>query len=274
MHFAKIYHNAPLGVGKNELFWCTMDEYHRFVELLLESRHAVALTGAGISVESGIPDFRGSNGVWSKYDPFEYGHIDSFRSDPGKVWNMLLDMSSLVESVSPNDAHYALGELEKLGRLKMVITQNVDSLHQLGGSKNVVEFHGNFRGMHCNDCHKPYKPAEVSLEKLPPLCACGGAIRPDVVLFGEGIPDEAYSLAFDAAAACDLMIVAGTSASVAPASDLPWVARRRGARIVEINIEPSELPRGITELHITAPAGAAFRTIMKIIHSRHTEGEN
>ena len=176
-----------------------MDKYFRFAELLLESRYAVALTGAGISVESGIPDFRGKDGVWARYDPFEYGHIDSFRSDPVKVWNMLMEMSTLVEGVSPNDAHYALGELERLGVLKMVITQNVDSLHQKGGALNVVEFHGSFRGMHCDHCRRPYLPSEVSLVELPPLCGCGGPIRPDVVLFGEGIPDEAYSLAFDAA---------------------------------------------------------------------------
>ena len=141
---------------------------------------------------------------------------------------MLIEMNGLVESVTPNDAHYALGELERLGVLKMVITQNVDSLHQKGGTSNVVEFHGNFRGMHCNHCRRPYSPSEISLVELPPRCACGGPIRPDVVLFGEGIPDEAYSLAFDAAAQCDLMIVVGTSASVAPASDLPRVAGRRG----------------------------------------------
>lgn len=250
-----------------------MDKYHTFAKLLLASRYAVALTGAGISVESGIPDFRGSDGLWSKYDPFEYGHIDSFRADPGRVWNMLSEMSALVRSVSPNDAHYALGELERLGVLKAVITQNVDSLHQRGGSSNVVEFHGNFRGMHCNDCQRHYIPSEALLAELPPVCACGGPIRPDVVLFGEGIPDEAYSLAFEAATKCDLMVVVGTSASVAPASDLPRVARRRGARIVEINPEASELPRDIAELHIMEPAGAAFRNILKIAKSMH-EGKN
>ena len=110
-----------------------MDKYHRFSKLLLQSRYAIALTGAGISVESGIPDFRGKNGFWTKYDPFEYGHIDSFRANPAKVWKMLMEMGALVESVNPNEAHLALGELEKLGIIKMVITQNVDSLHQRGG---------------------------------------------------------------------------------------------------------------------------------------------
>ncbi|MDR3553555.1 MAG: NAD-dependent deacylase [Syntrophobacteraceae bacterium] len=251
-----------------------MDKYHKFAELLLGSRYAVALTGAGISVESGIPDFRSDEGVWARYDPLEYGHIDSFQADPAKVWNLLKEMDAMVESVGPNDAHYALGELEKLGVLKMVITQNVDSLHQKGGANNVVEFHGSFRTMHCNDCLKSFHRREVSLVELPPRCTCGGPIRPDVVLFGEGIPDEAYSRAFDGASRCDLMVVVGTSASVAPASDLPLIARRRGARIVEINPEASELPRSVTEMHIMAPAGAAFRNIMKIVKSMQTEGKN
>jgi len=251
-----------------------MDIYHRFSKLLLESRFAVALTGAGISVESGIPDFRGKNGVWTKYDPFEYGHIDSFRADPGKVWKMLMEMGALVESVNPNEAHLALGELEKMGIIKMVITQNVDSLHQRGGSSNVVEFHGNFRRMHCDNCLRPYLRADVSLVSLPPLCSCGGPIRPDIILFGEGIPPEAYSSAFDAAEKCDLMLVVGTSASVAPASQLPLIAKRKGAHIVEINPVASQLSKRITELHIMEPAAAAFRNIMKIVKSTDAKDTN
>ena len=251
-----------------------MDIYNRFSKLLLESRYAIALTGAGISVESGIPDFRGKDGVWTRYDPFEYGHIDSFRANPAKVWKMLREMDTLVESVNPNDAHLALGELEKLGIIKMVITQNVDSLHQRGGSSSVVEFHGSFRTLHCDDCRRPYIRADISLESLPPLCACGGPIRPDVILFGEGIPPGAYSTSFDAAERCDLMLVVGTSASVAPASQLPLIAKRRGARILEINPVASELSGHITELHIMESASAAFRNIMKTVRSTNVEGIN
>ena len=249
-----------------------MDKYQRFSNLLLQSRYAVALTGAGISVESGIPDFRGKNGFWTKYDPFEYGHIDSFRANPAKVWKMLMEMGALVEGVSPNEAHLALGELEKLGIIKMVITQNVDSLHQRGGSSNVVEFHGNFRTMHCDNCQKPFARADISLVRLPPLCSCGGPIRPDVVLFGEEIPPEAYSIAFDAAEKCDLMVIVGTSATVAPASHLPLIAKRRGAHVLEINPVASEVSGQITELHITECAAVAFRNIMKIVRSMH-EGD-
>jgi len=249
-----------------------MDKYHKFSKLLLQSRYAIALTGAGISVESGIPDFRGVNGFWTKYDPFEYGHIDSFRANPAKVWKMLMQMGALVEGVNPNDAHLALGDLEKLGIIKMVITQNVDSLHQRGGSSNVVEFHGNFRRMHCDNCQKSFLRADISLVSLPPLCSCGGPIRPDIILFGEAIPAEAYSRAFDAAEKCDLMLVVGTSAKVAPASQLPLIAKRRGAHVLEINPVASELSEWITELHVMESAASALRNIMKIVRSMH-EGD-
>ncbi len=251
-----------------------MDKYQRFSKHLLQSRYAIALTGAGISVESGIPDFRSKNGFWTKYDPFEYGHIDSFRANPAKVWKMLVEMGALVEGVNPNEAHLALGELEKLGIIKMVITQNVDSLHQRGGSSNVVEFHGSFRRMHCDNCQKPFLRADISLVRLPPLCSCGGPIRPDIILFGEGIPAEAYSRAFDAAEKCDLMVVVGTSARVAPASLLPLLAKSRGAHVLEINPVASELSDQITELHIMASAAAALRDIMKIVRSMHAGDTN
>ncbi len=251
-----------------------MDKYERFSKLLVQSRYAIALTGAGISVESGIPDFRGKDGLWTKYDLFEYGHIDSFRANPGKVWKMLMQMDALVEGVNPNVAHLALGDLEKLGIIKMVITQNVDSLHQRGGSSNVVEFHGSFRTMRCDNCHKSFLREDVSLVSLPPLCSCGGPIRPDVVLFGEAIPPEAYSQAFDAAEKCDLMLVVGTSASVAPASQLPLIAKRKGAHVLEINPVASELSEWITELHVMESAAVALGKIMQIVRSIHTEVTN
>ena len=249
-----------------------MEIYQKFSELLVQSRYAVVLTGAGISVESGIPDFRGKNGLWSKLDPFEYGHIDSFRSNPAKVWKMLMEMGALVESVNPNRAHIALAELEKLGIVKMVITQNVDSLHQRAGSNDVVELHGHFRRLHCDNCMRPYLRPDISLLTLPPLCSCGGPIRPDIVMFGEGIPPEAYSRAFEAATKCDTMLVVGTSASVVPASELPRVAKKNGARILEINPAASELGRQMAELHIRQPAGRAFKNILKIVRSIHGEG--
>ena len=244
-----------------------MEKYRTFSEFLLKSRYAVALTGAGISVESGIPDFRSKNGLWSRYDPQEYAYIDSFRVDPGKVWKMLVEMVALFDRVGPNDAHLALGELEQIGIIKTVVTQNVDSLHQRGGSSDVVEFHGHFRSLHCDNCSRIFTREEVSFRNLPPRCSCGGPLRPDIIFFGEGIPSEAYSRALEAAGKCDLMLVVGTSASVAPASQLPLIAKRRGARLLEINPIASELTEGLTDVHIMEPAAKALKSILGIIRS-------
>lgn len=251
-----------------------MEKYRRFCELLLESRHAIALTGAGISVESGIPDFRSKNGLWSKYDPLEYAYIESFRENPGKVWKMLIEMDSLFEKAGPNDGHRALGELEKLGIIKTVVTQNIDSLHQRGGSSSVVEFHGHFRSMHCDNCFRVYTREETSFVTLPPLCSCGGPLRPDIVFFGEGIPPEAYARALDAAGKCDLMLVVGTSASVVPASQLPRIAKRRKAHLLEINPTSSELTRDFTDIHIMEPAGKALRNILNIVKLMRSDPED
>jgi len=242
-----------------------MGDYQRFSEMLLKSRYAVALTGAGMSVESGIPDFRSKDGLWSRYNPAEYAYIDAFQLNPGKVWKMLVEMDALFTGARPNAAHLALGELEKLGIIRSVVTQNIDSLHQRAGSMNVVEFHGHFRSLHCSECSKLYGRGEISLDEVPPLCSCGGVLRPDIVFFGEGIPHDAYSRAVEEAEKCDLMLVVGTSASVAPASHLPRIAKRRGARLLEINPISSELSGSLTDLHIMEPAGMALSNVLTII---------
>jgi NAD-dependent deacetylase len=231
-------------------------------ERLGKSARAVALTGAGISVESGIPDFRSPGGLWSKYDPLEYGDIRSFRRNPGKVWRMLLDMDRLLRGAQPNPAHYALAQLEQRGILKGIVTQNVDSLHQRAGSRNVVEFHGHGRSARCDSCHRHFPREELDLGDLPPLCPCGGPIRPNFVFFGEGIPFEAQNEAFRMAERCDVLLVVGTSATVAPASHLPIIAKGRGAFIIEINPQESELTRTVTDIHIDQPAGRALPALV------------
>ncbi len=150
---------------------------------LRASSWAVALTGAGISVESGIPDFRSPEGLWSKYDPMEYGDIRSFRMNPGKVWRMLVDMDRMLQGAQPNPAHYALASLEREGILKGVITQNVDSLHQRAGSLTVVEFHGHGRSARCDQCGREVPREALELKDLPPRCGCGGPMRPNFVFF-------------------------------------------------------------------------------------------
>ncbi|MFZ2446236.1 MAG: NAD-dependent deacylase [Syntrophobacteraceae bacterium] len=250
-----------------------MNDYRKFSELLCQSRYAVALTGAGISVESGIPDFRSSAGLWSRYDPNEYAYIESFRANPGKIWKMLAEMDKLLASVRPNTAHVVLSELEKLGIMKTVVTQNVDSLHQRAGSVNVVEFHGHFRSLHCDTCLNMRMREEIEMDSLPPLCSCGGALRPDIVFFGEGIPHPAYAKAIEAAQRCDLMLIIGTSASVAPASQLPLIAKRAGAHLLEINTVDTELSNGITDLHIRGPAGVVLGKIFEFVNDVRSQSE-
>ncbi len=242
-----------------------MNDYRKFSEILCKSRHAVALTGAGISVESGIPDFRSKDGLWSRFDPGEYAYIESFRANPAKVWKMLSEMDSLFSRVQPNAAHAALSEFERLGLLKAVVTQNIDSLHQRAGSSNVIEFHGHFRSLHCDRCGNIRDRKDIELKALPPLCSCGGPLRPDIVFFGEGIPGDAYRRAFEESENCDLMLVIGTSAMVAPASMLPRVAKKAGARVLEVNPTASELSHSLTDLLIMEPAGKALGVILAIV---------
>ncbi|MDL2286388.1 NAD-dependent deacylase [Desulfococcaceae bacterium OttesenSCG-928-F15] len=233
---------------------------------LKKCRHVVALTGAGISVESGIPDFRSAGGLWEKYDPSEYAHIDAFYRKPNQVWQMLSDMYELLHPAKPNPAHLALADMERDGVLKEIITQNIDSLHQKAGNTRVIEFHGHFRTLKCESCGARKKTEEISVEELPPLCAkCGRAMRPEIVFFGEGIPPKAYEDAMQAVSLCDGLIIIGTSAVVAPASYLPGIARDRGAFILEVNLETTPLSRKIVDLHIGGSAGSILPLLVEAI---------
>lgn len=236
--------------------------YLQIANRIAQSHYVVALTGAGISVESGIPDFRSKGGLWSRYDPTEYAHIQAFRANPGKVWKMLMEMERLLSSAVPNPAHIVLAELEKRGLLKAVITQNLDSLHQRAGSSKVIEFHGHFRSLRCDECGERRPKDEVSLEKLPPLCRCGGPLRPEFIFFGEIIPPEAYREAMKAAQSCDLMMVVGTSATVAPASMIPPIAKEHGAYLLEINPTATGLSHRMSDCHIAEAAGTALPAIL------------
>lgn len=242
-----------------------MDRYRRVAKRLLDSRYTVALTGAGISVESGIPDFRSERGLWSRFDPMEYGHIDSFRRNPARVWRMLLEMDRLLLGAHPNPAHLALSELEQRGIVRDIITQNIDSLHQRAGSRRVIEFHGHNRSLRCDYCRKVYPRESMSLDSIPPLCICGKAIRPEIVFFGESIPALAYREAMHAVEKCDTLLVVGTSATVAPASLLPVLTRERGGYIVEINPAPTGLTRSLTDVHLAEAAGAALPRLLSAV---------
>jgi NAD-dependent deacetylase len=223
-------------------------------ELLKNSNTAVALTGAGISVESGIPSFRGAYGLWTRFDPMEYAHIQAFLTNPAKVWKLLRELEDIISKARPNPAHYALAELEKMGRLRAIITQNVDNLHQEAGSRHVIEFHGNARRFVCLRCGRAFDPETLNFDQLPLYCSCEGLIKPDIIFFGEEIPVAANKAAFELAKACDLMLVIGTSAAVMPANHLPYTAKNHGARIVEINPETTELTRRLTDYYFDESA--------------------
>ena len=231
---------------------------------ILNSQKTIALTGAGISVESGIPDFRSAGGLWSKYDPEEYAHISAFQSNPAKVWQMIKEMMELVLGAEPNPAHIALAELEQMGLLSSVITQNVDGLHQRGGSKEVIEFHGSNQWLVCLQCGYRQEAASFSFEVIPPPCPqCNAILKPDVVFFGEPIPWEAQTRSFEEARTCDLVLVVGTSAVVYPAAGIPTSAKQSGATVVEINIEPTPLTGYISDYLIQGAAGAILPKIVE-----------
>lgn len=229
---------------------------------ILESKRTVALTGAGISVASGIPPFRGKGGLWEKYDPEEYAHIESFIRNPAKVWVMLKEMIDTIRHAKPNPAHLALAELEKMGLLEGIITGNVDFLHQAAGSKNVIELHGNNRNLICMKCHKTH-PIELYLEEIPPKCDCGNFLRPDVVLFGEQLPEKALFNSYALAKSSDLMLAIGTSSVVSPMSHMPVAAKENGAKVLEINLEETFLTSFISDWIISGKVEDILPKIVK-----------
>jgi len=232
-------------------------------EDLAAARNVVALTGAGISVDSGITPFRGKGGLWEKFDPMEVAHIDAFMKDPARVWNLLVkDLKETLDTASPNDGHMGLAKLEEMGKLTTVITQNIDGLHQAAGNTDVIEFHGSFAWQRCMDCDHKYETGKVDISKIPPRCSCGGILRPDAVFFGEMIPQDAMWRSRQAATDCDLMLVVGTSAVVQPAALMPVYAKESGAKIVEINPEKTPLTVEISDYLIMGKAGEVMNRIM------------
>ena len=237
--------------------------YEEVGKLILDLRESVALTGAGISAESGIPTFRSKGGMWKKYDPAVYASIDVFRKDPSKYWSIRGDFIRNYNDYYPNEGHYALAELEKMGVLRSVITQNIDGLHMKAGSKNVIELHGSLRETYCLKCGKEYIAPRVP-EGNPPYCDCGGVLKPNTVLFGERLPQDALIKAQREAMTCKIMILVGTSAVVQPAASLPYGAKEGGAKIIEINIERA-FPHA--DYFIKEKAGIALPKILEKIRN-------
>lgn len=242
-----------------------MNEIQEAAKAIKNSKRVCAFTGAGISVESGIPPFRGTNGLWAKYDP-SFIDIDFFEEHYDKSWEKIKEVFyDFFGKAKPNAAHLGITELQKLGYVKTIVTQNIDNLHQLAGSTNVVEYHGTASTLVCLSCGNKYKAEEFSFKKMPPVCPfCKNeSIKPDFVFYGEGIPEPANSLAFKEAELSDVFIVVGTTGEVMPACYIPRMAKQRGATIIEINPSPSAFTYGITDIHIQKPAGEAFKALMK-----------
>lgn len=236
--------------------------------MLAEANMTVALTGAGISVESGIPPFRGKGGLWEKFDPMTFAHIDAFRQDPGRVWKVLLKtLSDTLASARPNKAHKGLAELERRGCLRAVITQNIDGLHQEAGSREVIEFHGSMASHRCLECDQGTPTETIDLGQLPPRCGCGGILRPEIVFFGEAIPMVALYNSEQLARMCDAILVVGTSATVEPAASIPHIAKDHGARVIEINPEPTPLTRSISDVSLMGPAGEMVSALVTAIEA-------
>ena len=224
------------------------DSASKLADLLKESRCSVALTGAGISVPSGIPDFRTpGEGLWEKVDPMEVAHIDAFRSDPARFWSFYRPRFQSLGEVEPNAAHEALAELERQGLLEGVITQNVDMLHVKAGSERVIEVHGSIRSCSCPQCGGSFATAEVEAlvgdEGVPECPTCVAVVKPDVVLFGEMLPVDAMAEAEALASRADLMLCIGSSLEVYPVAGLPSVTLGRGGRLAIVTQGPTPYDR-------------------------------
>jgi NAD-dependent deacetylase len=235
--------------------------------LIRRRQPCVVLTGAGISTESGIPDFRSPSGVWSQVDPMEYGTIAAFRNDPEKVWSFYAPRFAGLLSAEPNDGHRAVAELEARGLVRAVVTQNIDLLHERAGTRELVEVHGSIRESYCVECGATYTLEEVRrlLDGMAvPRCRCGAVLKPGVVMFGELLPgaaiDRAYALAREAA----LLLVVGSALEVTPVGSLPWETLQGGGEVAIVNIGPTAFDAQAT-LKIDGKAGDVLRAVVEAL---------
>jgi NAD-dependent deacetylase len=257
-----------------------MDELiARAADRLAAAKNAVALTGAGISTESGIPDFRSPGGLWDRVDPGEFS-IDRFLRNPGRFWKLHLELKASgdfnLAAAEPNPAHYALARMEQMGIIKCVITQNVDNLHQRAGSAEVVEFHGNLLRAACMKCRslEPIEDVEsrllAGLEETPRCPKCGGLFKPDAVFFGEAIPPRALSVSQVQTHKCDVLLVVGTSLQVYPAAQIPIAVKLKypPATVLEVNRDPSALHQQVTDILIIGSSGEILTRLLAAVEER------
>lgn len=234
-------------------------------EKILNAQHAVVFTGAGISVESGVPPFRGEDGIWSQYDPRTL-ELDFFLSKPLESWSVIRALFyHFFGNAKANAAHHVLARLEAKGLIKSIITQNIDNLHQQAGSKEVYEFHGNSQKLKCLRCSNHFLPSDINFNDLPPYCSCGGLIKPNFIFFGEGIPMDAYNKSVHAAGHADVMLIIGSTGEVMPAAQMPYLAKQNGAFVIEVNPGKSNFTRSITDLHLEGKAGDVMEILYQTI---------
>jgi NAD-dependent protein deacetylase/lipoamidase len=237
----------------------------RLAELIVERQPCVVLTGAGISTESGIPDFRSASGNWAQYDPMEYATIDAFRRSPEKVWDFYSKRLGVLTEAKPNPAHQALAELERRGLVEAVVTQNVDRLHERAGSANVIEVHGSLRTSSCLECgHRESFDRVVELLPVPHCQRCGSVLKPDVVMFGELLPEEAIDRAFELARGAGLFLVIGSSLEVYPVAGLPEEALAAGAALAIVNKGPTPYDAR-ADLTVDASAAETLSGAMRLL---------
>ncbi len=247
--------------------------YDRIADIMNTCRRCVVLTGAGISAESGVPTFRGMDGLWNKYRPEQLATMEAFQADSKLVWEWYNWRRGLIEKVEPNPGHHSLVEMEAALADYTLVTQNVDGLHRRAGSKQVVELHGNIHSSKCARCQAVAEYGlKVDPENIPACSHCGGRIRPDVVWFGESLDGEVIEAAFKAAESADLFFSIGTSAIVHPAASLPVTAKRAGATLVEINPDRTPLT-DMADFYIQANSGEVLPEIMKAYHRCREAGE-
>jgi len=250
-----------------------MDKYLQgAAEKIIQAKHLTVFTGAGISVESGIPPFRGEGGLWNSYDPIVLD-LEHFHQHPLEAWKVIHTLFyDFFGKATPNPAHTGLAELEKMNLLKTVITQNIDNLHQEAGNTDVVEFHGTAQTLVCTSCEKKFHKSTIDFSKLPVTCdECQSLVKPDFIFFGEGIPPVAYARSVNEAETADLMLVIGTSGEVMPASMIPRLAKQNGATIIELNTDDNIYAHGKDDIFLKGKAGGIMEKLLSEIKKLSNE---
>ena len=248
------------------------DDLHAAAGMLLAARYAIALTGAGLSVESGIPPFRGPGGLWTKHGEPPMNGWELFLADPKQAWERRLnpqgpmrELAERLDAAMPNDGHRAFVDLERLGLLRCLVTQNIDDLHRRAGQRELAEIHGNAHLIRCISCGRRWPREDIALDVLPPRCTrCGGILKADTVSFGEPIPSDVLERCLAEAALADCVLVAGTSATVYPAAALPFDVLERGGNVIEVNPHPSELTP-YAAISLRGPAGDLLPRLVQAV---------